>query len=353
MPNRLDLATRQQIYLDRLKSGFVRDWGTVQESLRRRIKETLNALEVENLGDLSRMEISKLVLQLRQAHTQATLPALQDFMDKLPGLAKYAAGLELVQLNSLGGPRFAAPTAELAYQRAFNNPIQATGSLLEPFVKDWAAGDAIRVSNVVRAGWAQGKTLSQMVREVVGTKANGYADGILDVSRRTASTVINTATQHVAQSARDAVWERNADLVKKYQWVSTLDSHTSTKCKSLDGQQFEAGKGPKPPIHPNCRSTTIAVLGKEFDWLDEGATRASSGPNAGYVPASDSYYDWLKNQPADFQDVAIGPTRGQLFRDGGLTTEDFRRLNIGRDFEPLTLDQMQAIEPDAFKRAGL
>jgi SPP1 gp7 family putative phage head morphogenesis protein len=193
----------------------------------------------------------------------------------------------------------------------------------------------------------------QMIREATGTKAKGYKDGFLDVSRQHAGTVINTATQHVANAARMDVWERNGDIVEKYQWLSTLDRRTTQQCKSLDGRTFEAGKGPMPPIHPNCRSTTVAVLGKEFDFLDEGATRASSGPNPGYVDANDNYYDWLKNQPATFQETALGATRAKLFRDGGLTPDRFAELNLGRDFEALTLSEMRKIEPEAFKRAGL
>jgi len=355
MPHPVDLVTRQQVYLERLKSGLVRNYGTAQESLRRRIRQVLAAVEAGNLGELSKRDISKLILQLREAQTGITLAAMDAFLDEMPGLAAYAAGLEIAQLSKgvFPTPRFNAPTAKLAFDRALAAPVQATGELLESFVKTWAQGDAVKVGNVVRNGWAQGKTLQQMIREVVGTKAGGYKDGVLDVSRRTAGTVIQTATQHVANAARMEVWERNGDLVKKYQWVSTLDRRTTQQCKSLDGRQFEAGKGPMPPIHPNCRSTTIAVLGSEWDWLDEGGTRASSGPNPGYVPAEETYYDWLKKQPAEFQTVALGPTRATLFRNGGLTPERFAELNLGRDFEPLTLAEMRRIEPEAFNRAGL
>ncbi len=355
MPAPIDLATRQQVYLERLKSGLVRDYGTAQESLRRRVREVLTALETENLGTLTKKEISTLILKLREAQTGVTFAAMDAFLDQLPGLAQFAAGLELVQLGKMifPTPRFNTPTAGLAFEAALRNPVQATGELLQPFIKNWATADAIRVSNTVRNGWAQGKTLSQMVREVVGTKAGGYKDGILETSRRHASTVIHTATQHVANAARQEVWERNGDIVKKYQWVSTLDRRTTPQCKSLDGRQFEAGKGPMPPIHPNCRSTTIAVLGPEWDWLDEGGTRASSGPNPGYVPADETYFSWLQKQPEAFQSVALGPTRAKLFREGGLTADRFAELNLGRNFEPLTLAEMRLIEPEAFARAGL
>jgi hypothetical protein len=94
----------------------------------------------------------------------------------------------------------------------------------------------------------------------------------------------------------------------------------------------------------------VAELDSRFDFLDEGATRSSA---TGYVDGDLSYYDWLKTQPTAFQDSAIGPTRGKLLRSGGLTAEEFARLNLGRNFEPLTLEAMRKLEPAAFERAGV
>jgi hypothetical protein len=86
----------------------------------------------------------------------------------------------------------------------------------------------------------------------------------------------------------------------------------------------------------------------------EGATRASVGDSgAQQVRADLSYYDWLKQQPVAFQDKAIGPVRAKLFRDGGLSVERFADLQLDRNFSPLTLVQMKALEPLAFDRAGL
>lgn len=355
MATPIDLANRQQVYLERLKAGYIKGWQPVQRQLRDRIRQVLGALEIDNLQNLTRKELQKVLFGLRAAQLEVTAPAMSEFIGQLPGLAEYAAGLEVAGLRSLvaNPPRFNMPTAKLAFEAALQNPVQATGELLATMVEGWPVRDAMRVSNLVQKGWGQGKTLQQMIREATGTKANGYKDGFLDVSRQHAGTVINTATQHVANAARMDVWERNGDIVEKYQWLSTLDRRTTQQCKSLDGKTFEAGKGPMPPIHPNCRSTTVAVLGKGFDFLDEGATRASSGPNAGYVDANLNYYDWLKEQPSTFQETALGPTRTKLFRDGGLTPDRFAELNLGRDFEALTLAEMRAIEPDAFKRAGL
>lgn len=126
-------------------------------------------------------------------------------------------------------------------------------------------------------------------------------------------------------------------------------------CQALDGRVFEIGKGPLPPGHINCRSATSPIIANKYirDTLRQGATRVSNGETGGPVSANTSYYEWLKTQPAGFQDEALGPMRAQLFRDGGLSAQRFQELQLGKQFEPLTLDQMKELEPVAFERAGL
>jgi len=82
------------------------------------------------------------------------------------------------------------------------------------------------------------------------------------------------------------------------------------------------------------------------------------------VPANQTYYGWLKTQPAAVQDSIIGPTKGKLLRDGGLSSQRFSELQLGKQFQPLTLYGrdlpgggremgMRELEPLAFQRAGL
>jgi SPP1 gp7 family putative phage head morphogenesis protein len=354
MPAPVDAATRAQVYLERLKAGLVRDWGSVQGDLREAIRGVMAQISHEEMRQMNRRELASLLVNLQEAHITTTAAGMAGFLQELAPIAEFSALLELKELNALPGAlKFNAPTAKDAFAAALREPIQATGQLLKSFVDTWPKADAARVAQIVRTGWAQNQTVAQMVRGVIGTRANKYQDGVLEVSRRHASTVIHTATQHTANAARMEVWENNGDLIKGYRWLSTLDRRTTQVCRSLDGRLFEPGKGPMPPIHPNCRSTTVAELGPEFDFLDEGATRASGGPKPGYAPADENYYDWLKRQPADFQDFAIGPTRGKLFRDGELTPDRFAQLNLDKNFQPLTLAEMRQLEPDAFAKAGL
>lgn len=134
-----------------------------------------------------------------------------------------------------------------------------------------------------------------------------------------------------------------------------MDSKTSEVCQSLDGQVFQIGTGPLPPAHPNCRSTVAAVtktfreLGIDVDEMPEGS-RASIG---GQVNAGLTYFEWLKTQPASFVDDALGPKRAALFLKGGISAEEFGRLQLGRNFEPLTLEEMRRAAPKVFERAGV
>jgi hypothetical protein len=168
--------------------------------------------------------------------------------------------------------------------------------------------------------------------------------------------------KRIPRTARDAAARAGIKVgdnmrVRGYRWVSILDSQTSQVCRSLDGQTFSFGKGPLPPAHPNCRSNIVAeLLGR---WMKRDAKgrfakdeRTRPTPD-GAVPARVTYYDWLKTQEAAFQDDVLGVTRAALFRKGGLSAEAFARLNLDRNFEPMTLDEMRKRAPLIFKRAGL
>jgi hypothetical protein len=142
----------------------------------------------------------------------------------------------------------------------------------------------------------------------------------------------------------------NDDIVIGYRWSSTLDQRTCQVCAPLDGRVFKLDKGPAPPLHPNCRCSQVPELDGRFSLLRESATRSALG---GPVDARQTYYSWLKDQPKDFQDAAIGSTRAKLLRDGGLGADRFSRMGLDRNFAPLTLDEMRQLEPLAFKRAGI
>lgn len=354
MPRRIqDIATRHQVLLERLKAGGARDLASAFNAVERATLDVLGALSVEGVGDITKRELQAMLAELRAVNTELLTNATDDMMSNLEKLAGDSAHFEVSALESLSSKiKLTTPDMASAYRFALNQPLSATGQLLEKFVSEWSTGEVNRINDAVRRAWGEGWSVGRLTSAIRGTKALDYQDGIVMTSRRNAASVARTSIQHVASAARMKVWSDNPDVVKYYRYVATLDSKTTQLCRSLDGKVFPVGAGPVPPRHINCRSTTVAIIDPALglDFLDKGATRsAEDGP----VPATETYYDWLKGQTADFQKVALGATRAKLFRDGGLSAEKFAALNLGRNFEPLTLDEMRKLAPSAFVKAGI
>lgn len=250
--------------------------------------------------------------------------------------------IHTLQDNTKANTFITAPTAEDLWARIKFAPLALSNApiVLNDLLSGWGDNERNRLLRGVQTGFVQGQTTRQIVSGVAG------AGGLADISGRNVMTVVRTAVSHVSNTARDEVYSSNNDIVQKYQWVSTFDSRTSTVCKSRDGQKYVIGKGPMPPAHPNCRSTTIPVIEDDFlDFLDEGAVRAARGANGGtQVDASTSYYDFLKQQPAWFQDEALGPVRGKIFRNSGISPEEFRVISVDGFGRPLTLQQMADLD---------
>ncbi len=359
-----DLATRQQVALERIKSGFDREFKGVARTLRAKIREIFSRIDVDTLDELSLGELNALLVKLSKEQTKITAAYVDDFEKSLKDVGAMSAKLEVSQLATLDTGDLAAlsvvaPSANKIYKEALRQPIQAVGQMLEPFIAQFPPQDVARMNKVIRTGYAQGTSNQDMVRELVGTKKNNYKDGQVAITERNASAVTHTATQHINTVARQATWQSDDALGLGYYWVATLDRRTTQQCRGLDEthgvgkEPFEYGKGPLPPIHVRCRSTTVPQTAPEYEFLQEGRTRAAVGTKPGQVDGQLTYYSWLKTQPASFQDFAIGPTRGKLLRNGGLSSEQFANLSLDKNFQPLTLAEMEEANPAAFKRAGV
>lgn len=348
----LDLSIKRQVMLERLKSGQRAEYAKELKKLEKLVRETIGGLE----DDVSSLSVTRLnhLLALLRKDSRAIFDSANDNLAKNEAdVAQVSAQQEKMDLEAtvdLDGEKIKTLPKKKLLAAVLAQPLSTDGNLLQPWVKNYTTKEVERVSNAVRLGWNEGKTNTEIVRGIVGTRANQYKDGVLATTRRNAATVVNTSMQHVASTSRFETWQNNEDIIEGYEWVSTLDSHTSKQCRSLDGQIFELGKGPVPPIHPNCRSTTTAVLGDEFKFLEEDATRASTD---GPVSADTTYYGWLGNQSEKTQNEVLGAERAKLFRDGGLSSEEFSKLQLDKNFEPLTLEEMKRMEPEAFEKAGL
>jgi SPP1 gp7 family putative phage head morphogenesis protein len=261
--------------------------------------------------------------------------------DDLKTFLEYETGWVTNTISAEVNTDLATPSIDQAWAAATFNPVPLGESptTLSRLIDSWGDNEVNRLVTGVKTGFIQGRTTRQIIREVVGP------GGLGDVSQRHAATVVRTALNHVSNQAREQVYKKNRDIVTKYMIVATLDSRTSNVCRGLDGRTYNVGEGPLPPFHGNCRTTTKPVLSSDYDFLDTGAKRAARGAEGGtQVDANTTYYEFLAQQPAWFQDQALGPTRGAIFRSSGMTPEEFRAASIDGFGRPLTLAEMAAVD---------
>lgn len=240
-------------------------------------------------------------------------------------------------------------SADSGYAQAESTPMQ--GRLL----RDWlavAASDRItRIINTVRQMSMDGAKPAEIATAVRGTRANKYADGILQKSRTELAVLIKTAVGHVAETFRNMFADSNSELVKAVKWVSVLDSRTTPYCRLRDGLLYTAVahrpiahkvpwlQGPGA-IHFGCRSTSTLII-KSYRELGIDANRLTPQQRSelsGETPKDSGYAEWLAKQSAARQDQILGKERGMLYRNGDLS---FSRM-YSSNGQWLTLDELRA-----------
>jgi SPP1 gp7 family putative phage head morphogenesis protein len=353
----VDAAISHQIGLQRYGTGVVR---RVMALLNRvdadLFAQMVIALEKMPPESFTVQRLDQLLVEVNRLNAEAYKAAGEELDKALLELAGYEASYQHKMLQSVLPAQvaealtLATVPANQAYAAAMARPFQ--GKLLREALKDVEAAKAIRIRDAIRMGFVEGETISQMVRRIRGTRALGYADGLMEIDRRGAEALVRTAVNHTANYARQAVFEANSDVVQEWQFLSTLDGRTTITCASLSGKTFPIGSGPQPPRHWNCRSTAVPVLTSAWEALGlsksdiEPSTQASMD---GQISGDITYGQWLKGKPAAFQDEVLGPERGKLFRSGGLTVDRFTDSK-GKVY---TLDELRKRDAAAFEKAGL
>ena len=262
---------------------------------------------------------------------------------------------------------------------------------------DWwkrqAADTQFRFASQVRLGAAQGETTSQIVSRVLGKSAKaadmgaGKAgaptaqptskvaallrappappktalaatpdpvapgeQGILKTSAANARVLVHSSVQAVANAARLASFQQNADLIECLVWLSTLDSHTCLLCAMRDlheyslhdqepinhTQEWAGGPG---AIHFSCRcvlstrTKSFKDLGIELDEPGESTRPSDGGP----VSSKMNFKDFLASKDKAWRAEFLGAGRAEMYEVGKITLNDLMNLK-GRK---LTLEELR------------
>lgn len=383
----LDATVRHQIKLLRFSEGEARRAAAV---LAKSDAEVVKLLQSADLTDFSENRLKRMLADIRRMRHAVAAELGKAIKESMDGLAETEADWELSMLQG-------ATPVDVAYHSVSAATIKAVagspvnGVPLEGWLGKMSVNDVSRIEQQLRLGITQGETMGQLVQRIRGTKAANYADGVLSTTRREAEMIARTASNHASASARQAVWEANEDIMQGVRWVATLDGRTSDVCAGLDGEVYPVREGPRPPAHPNCRSSVAPVLAgeeivgersfltdtrtrrqREIDFRAEAKSavgkdkwkamteperraaiaarrKAWAAENIGTVPSKTTYQDWLKGQSREFQDEVLGPGKAELFRKGmplsKFVDEKGKPYSLAQLKAELAADKLHVVQP--------
>jgi SPP1 gp7 family putative phage head morphogenesis protein len=286
----------------------------------------ITATELQGIAQLQSEFVTE---QLRKALPEGVLRSNINTVEISPQFAQSVVTTDPTQLNvvTLSDDLFAAVNgAPQTYSLTAAQGATITlpnGQVVSKAFRGIATSQAEQFSQVVRNGLLTGETTPSIAKRLIGSLQFGEeaktvgqiaaAGGQLtQVADNQIIALVRTSINQVANAASQQVYEGNQDITKKYRYIATLDTRTSAICRALDGREFDYGKGPMPPQHFNCRSTTVPVI--DYKALDippppEGKRASMDGP----VPGNETYGQWLAKQPRATQADALGPGKVAYF----------------------------------------
>lgn len=168
------------------------------------------------------------------------------------------------------------------------------------------------VEQAVRTRWSQNnysQTIWQdrdrLVRAVSTIIPQSFSRGLnsrqlgdmiakeMNASKHRGRTLARTEVNYIANRADLDAYK--AIGIEEYEFLATLDMRTSDICRSMDGTSHKVSQARVgvnyPPMHPNCRSTTIPKFDDDFG--DERIARDEEGRNI-KVPRRMTQEEYIK-----------------------------------------------------------
>lgn len=339
-----DALIAHEIGLRRLSNATVRK---IMALLTRTEQRLITRLIAEAQETLSATRQKALLADVRRIVASVYEDAAGQLQIDLIRLGQYEANFQGELIERLVPVDFRTVFPSEAQITAAVNSRPFQGRVLKDWFKELDDTTFKTLRNTIRAGYVEGRTTEQIIRELRGTAAQGFKDGILETTKRQAEATVRTAITHTANTARDTLYKANSDLIKAVQWTSTLDGRTSAVCRARDGKLYPVNSGPRPPAHPNCRSATIPVT---KSWAEMGLDIADLPPGTrasmnGQVAADLDYDAWLRRQPVAFQDDVLGVSKAKLFR-AGLKMDRY----VDRAGQEYTLEELRRREAEIWSK---
>lgn len=333
-------------------------------SILAQLKESLNTwagdsteIMVPELQGLAELQSEFVEEQLRKV-LPAGSRSLVNTVEVSPQFAQAVVTTDPTQINVVALSDDLVAAVQGAPQTFSLTAAQGTtitlpnGQVIVKAFRGIAENQADLFAQVVRNGLLTGETTDEIARRLKGRLRFGQPGSIRQiaaaggqvttVANNQVMALVRTSINQVSNAASQQVYEANQDVTRKYRYVATLDTRTSAICRALDGREFEYGKGPMPPQHFNCRSTTVAVVDYEGLGIEPpppGKRASMDGP----VPVNESYGVWLSKQSKATQAEVLGAEKVAYFTrlSNKYGPKDAIAKMVRDDGSELTLDQLR------------
>ena len=214
------------------------------------------------------------------------------------------------------------------------------GEVVRKAFQSMSTAEAQMFGQAVRNGILTGESMQSIVRRLKGrlqkadraSVAQQIQKGGLLTARpnNQIRAIVRSSITQVTDKAREIVARDNPDVTTQYIYRAVLDSKTTPICRSLDGEVYDWGDGPQPPLHFGCRSIRAPLIkGLEEEQKSE----------------FESYGAWLQKNEAEQKKVfgSKQPYFAHLANKYG--ADDALRRFVREDGSELTLAELASKYP--------
>ena len=309
-----DIAISRSLVLERVKNGLSKQVAEHYQEMIDDIQTTI--LKSGNISNRLRQTIKDIKEQL----------SVPNFDKDLKELAQAEVNYTQKAYNSVIGIDLFKNIPPEGAMSAILNTSLIEGATIHSWLKDLENSQSFDVERAVKLGMTLGETNAQLANRLKST---------MELSMRNAQTIVRTATATVANQARMEFMEANNEVIKGWEWNSTLDGRVRKLHADRDGATWNLdkeginAKGKKYPFRYtpygwNCRCQLNPIL-KSWQELGIDEEEVPVGTRSsldGYVSQDMTFDKWLKTKSSEFQKEYLGAGRYELYSKGKITLSD-------------------------------
>lgn len=284
--NPADIVLREQWYYEAVKQYELDSNPAYGDEIVALIAAILAKLDIDTFQGLTKKRFNEFIVTLNKQLGAYVEKHATDFERRMRKTLDAVVEVTRSNLQKIAeATAAAAVTAANIWNKLRREFIPGAGMTPFEMVKDFGKSTIMTVVRTARQSFASKEPVREFLRKVRGTADRGYKDGVVRKLRIRYEAIVRTFMQFMRNYVSALFGQF---YFRSYQWVSVMDSRTTTICRSRHLNIYEYGAGPIPPAHFNCRSVIVGVMGDMHNRF-----------------TANTFDQWVKTQPAEFRkDVA-------------------------------------------------